>query len=73
MIVFTRKYPLQRLLKKRTFRANKKPQLRYGTSGLYCLHTFRFEYRYCLFLRKIFKSLYKRRKRKITTCYRRKT
>jgi len=73
MIVFTRKYPLQRLLKKRTFKMNKKPKLKYGTSGIYCLHTFRFEYRYCLFLRKMFKRLFSRRRRKIATCQKRKT
>lgn len=73
MIVFTRKYPLQRMLKKRSFKQNKLPKLRFGTIGLYCLYTFRFEYRYCLFLRKFFKKLLKRRKRKIHTFYRKKT
>lgn len=73
MVVFTRKYPLQRLLKKRTFKYNKSPRLRFGTVGIYCLHTFRFEYRYCLFFRKFFKAIFRRRKRKIVTVYRRKT
>lgn len=73
MIVFTRKYPIQRMLKKRTFKRNKLPTLRFGTVGLYCLHTFRFEYRYCLFLRKFFKKMFKRRKRKIRTLLKKKT
>ena len=41
--------------------------------GVYCLHTFRFEYKYCLFLRKFFKKMFRRRKRKIITSCRRKT
>ena len=73
MIVFTRKYPIQRMLKKRKFKMNKIPTLRFGTIGLYCLHTFRFEYRYCLFLRKFFKKMFKRRKRKIRTFLKKKT
>ncbi len=73
MIVFTRKYPLQRMLKKRFFRNSQVPLLRYGTVGIYCIHTFRFEYRYCLFLRKFFKKLFKKRKKRIRTLYRRKT
>lgn len=73
MIVFTRKYPIQRMLKKRFFRKTRIPHLQYGTVGLYCLSTFRFEYRYCLFLRKFFKRLFKRRKRKVRTIHRRKT
>lgn len=73
MVVFTRKYPLQRLLKKRTFKLNRLPRLKYGTAGLYCLHTFRFEYKYCLFLRKTFKSMFRRRRRKIATYCRRKS
>jgi ribosomal protein L16/L10AE len=73
MVVFTRKYILQRQLKKRFFKKNKIPKLRYGTSGLYCLHTFRFEYRYCLFLRKFFKRLFHKKKRKIATIPRRRT
>lgn len=73
MIVFTRKYPIQRMLKKRTFKKNKIPTLRFGTIGIYCLYTFRFEYRYCLFLRKFFKKMFKRRKRKIRTFLKKKT
>lgn len=73
MIVFTRKYPIQRMLKKRSFRSSRLPALRYGTVGIYCLSTFRFEYRYCLFLRKFFKRLFKRRKRKVRTMCRKKT
>jgi len=73
MIVFSRKYPIQRMLKKRFFKRNKLPFLRYGTIGLYCLYTFRLEYRYCLFLRKFFKRLFKRRKRKIKTFLKKKT
>lgn len=73
MIVFTRKYPIQRMLKKRTFKKNRLPLLRFGTLGLYCLYTFRFEYRYCLFLRKFFKRMLGRKKRKIRTYYRRRT
>ena len=73
MIVFTRKYPIQRILKKRFFKKNKLPKLHFGTIGLYCLYSFRFEYRYCLFFRKFFKRLVKRRKRKIRTCMRRRT
>lgn len=73
MIVFTRKYPIQRLLKKRFFKQNKLPTLKYGTIGIYCLHTFRFEYRYCLFLRKFFKKMFSFRKRKIATLTRRNT
>lgn len=72
MIVFTRKYPLQRMLKKRNFKQNKLPTLRFGTIGLYCLYTFRFEYRYCLFFRKFFKKMIRRKKRKIRTYYRRR-
>ncbi len=73
MIVFTRKYPIQRMLKKRSFKKNKIPTLRFGTIGLYCLYTFRFEYRYCLFLRKFFKKMFKRRKRKIRTLLKKRT
>lgn len=73
MIVFTRKYPIQRMLKKRSFKKNKLPTLRFGTIGLYCLHTFRFEYRYCLFLRKFFKKMFKRRRRKIRTFLKKRT
>jgi ribosomal protein L16/L10AE len=73
MIVFTRKYPIQTMLKKRKFKFNKIPQLRFGTIGIYCLYTFRFEYRYCLFLRKFFKKLFKRKKRKIRTFLKKKT
>ncbi len=72
MVVFTRKAILQRILKKRRFKKNKNPVLKYGTTGIYCLHTFRFEYRYCLFVRKLFKKLFKRRRRKIPGHYRRK-
>lgn len=67
LVVFTRKYILQRLLKKRYFKGNKYPTLRYGTIGVYCLHTFRFEYKYCMFIRKFFKKLYRHKKRKIAT------
>lgn len=72
MIIFNRKNILQRKLKNRFFKFNKIPHLRYGTLGLYCLHTFRFEFRYCLFLRKFFKRLFRKNKRKITTFSRRK-
>lgn len=64
MVVFTRKFPIQRLLKKRWFISNKRPSLRYGTAGIYCLSTFRFEYRYGLFLRKFFKRSFRKKKRK---------
>jgi len=73
MIVFTRKYPIQRTHKKRFFKKNKKPLLRFGNIGIFCLHTFRFEYRYCLFLRKFFKKMLNRRKRKIKTFLKKKT
>lgn len=60
------------LLKKRFFRNNKKPVLKYGTVGLYAIRPFRFEYKYKLFFRKFFKRSVKRRRRKAITCYRRK-
>lgn len=72
MIVFNRKYILKRSLKKRRFKTNKYPRLKYGTIGLYCLYQFRFEYTYCLFFRKFFKKFFKRLKRKIVTQKRKK-
>jgi len=73
LIVFNRKHPTQRGLKKRFFKTLKLPKLRFGTVGIYCLYSFRFEYRYCLFFRKFFKRASKRRKRKIRTHQRRRT
>jgi len=73
VIVFNRRYLIQRGLKKRNFKINKLPKLRFGTIGLYCLYSFRFEYRYFLFFRKFFKRIVKRRKRKARTLQRRKT
>lgn len=73
LVVFNRKHVLQRVLKKRFFKANRLPKLRYGTVGIYCLYNFRFEYKYCLFFRKFFKKLFYRRKRKITTFYKLRT
>ncbi len=73
MIVFTRKHVINQNLKKRFFKKNKLSKLRFGTIGLYCLHSFRFEYRYCLFLRKFFKRLRRKHKRKVHTQQRRRT
>jgi ribosomal protein L16/L10AE len=64
---------IQSSLKKRFFKYNKIPKLKFGTVGIYCLHSFRFEYRYCLFFRKFFKRHIRRRKRKIKTQHRRRT
>jgi ribosomal protein L16/L10AE len=73
MVVFTRKYINQTTLKKRFFKKSKLPHLRFGTVGIYCLSSFRFEYRYCLFFRKFFKRFTKHRKRKVRTQHRRRT
>jgi hypothetical protein len=72
MIVFNRKAPIKHNLKKCFFKFNKKPELKFGTLGFYCLYTFRFEYRYCLFFRKFYKKMFRKRKRKIRTQQRRR-
>ncbi len=73
LVVFSRKFPVKRLFKKRSFRFSKLPTLRYGTMGIYCLHTFRFEYRYYMFFRKFFRRFFRRRRRRIRTLYKRRT
>lgn len=71
--MFSRKFLIKTLLKKRFFRPLKKSSLRYGSIGLYCLAPFRFEYRYKLFFRKFFKRVITRRKRPGQPCRLKKT